>query len=185
MTSYKIGRRNKVSGTNRFVSETQMRSSETTRFFRIVCKISLTILVGSPSDNFNGILICPYRTVRTQTIKFSFISGVVRYLYFCFQRQGFESNVIYNTDCKLVFRFVHGHIFINGYNLCGSHIFRTHSITSANNQRCIRLTIEDIFHIEIKGIAICSRFFCPVEHCNPFHRCRNSLHKIFRREGTI
>ena len=114
VASHEVGSCNQISRTDRTITETQMGSGETTRFFRVVSKISLAIFIGGATDNLNRILICTNRTVRTQTIELSFISSGRSHFHVFFSRKRMESNIIYDTDCEVILRLVTLHIFIYG-----------------------------------------------------------------------
>ena len=159
VTSHEIRSSNQISRTDRTITETQVRSRKTAWFLWIVSKISLTIFIGSSTDNFDRIFVRPDRTIGSQPIKFSFISSGRSHFNICFSRQRTEGNVIFDTDRKLVFRFVTFHIFVNGNNLRRSNILRSHTVTSTYDHRSISLTIEDISHIQIQRITVSSRFF--------------------------
>ena len=53
----------KIRGTNRTVSKTQMGYGQPSGFFGIIGEISLHILIRVVTDDFNGGLIRAYRTV--------------------------------------------------------------------------------------------------------------------------
>ena len=62
---YLIGR------TDLIITETKMRTSETTRFLRVVREVSLAILIGVITNNLNRVLVSTYSTIGTKTIELS------------------------------------------------------------------------------------------------------------------
>ena len=82
MTGYKVGGGNQIGRTNGAVAKTKVRSRKTTRFFRVVSKIGLTIFIGSFANNLDRVLIGTYCTIRTQTIKLGFVQTFGRNFYF-------------------------------------------------------------------------------------------------------
>ena len=54
---------------NRILGKTQVRNGNTTRFFGIVDEVSLTIIIITVGNNFNGVLVGTDRTVCTQAHK--------------------------------------------------------------------------------------------------------------------
>ena len=104
MTSYKVGRIHQVSGTNRFITETQVGYRYTSGFLGVVGKISLGIFVGIVADNLDAVLVSSHSSVGTNAPELSRI-GIFRLnAHLRKQWKGVECNVINNPDCEVVFR---------------------------------------------------------------------------------
>ena len=185
MTSHEIGRIHQICRANRRIAETQVRTGETSRLFRIVGEIGLTIFIGIVTDNLYRVLVSTYRTIGSQTIKFSLEDTFATQCQFFFRRKRRESDIIDNTDSKVVLRLRQRQVFIYRQNLCRSRIFRSQTITTANDKRSIGFTIKYIFNIEIQRFAISARFFGTIEHSHTFNRLRQGRQEMFCRERTI
>ena len=170
---YQIGR------TDRMITETQVRTSETTRFLRVVREISLAIFICIVTDDLNRVLVGTDSTVCTQTVELSFEHTFATQCDLFFLRQGGECYVIYDTDRELVLRHRQCQVFIYGKDLGRSRILRTQTITAAYDNRSIFLAIETVFYIQIQRFAYCTRFFCTVQNSNTFSSLRNSCQEVF------
>ena len=184
MTRNKIGRIDQIRRTYGIIAKTQMRASKTSRFFGIVCKISLNIFIGILSNNFNRILVCPYCTIRSDSIKFSLINGFVHRNFFFYGKR-FKCHIIYNSDGKIVLWNFHRQILKHRKNLSRCGIFRRKSINTPNNFGSIFFPIETILYIHIKWLTQRSRLFCTIEHGDSFCRLGNSGKESFSFERTI
>ena len=86
--------------TNRGITETQVRTSETTWLLGVVREVSLAVLVGVVTDNLNRVLVGAYCTVGSQTVVLSLEHAFAAQCDFFFLRKRSESNVVHNTDSE-------------------------------------------------------------------------------------
>ena len=185
VTSNEVRSIYQISRTDWIVTETQVRTSETTRLLRVIREVSLAVFVSVVTDNLYRVLVSTYRTIGSQTIKFSFEDTFAAQCQFFFRRKRRESDIIDNTDSKVVLGLRQRQVFIYRQNLCRSRIFRSQTITTANDKRRIGFTIKYIFNIEIQRFAISARFFGTIEHSHTFNRLRQGRQEMFCRERTI
>jgi len=123
VTSNEVRSIYQVSRTDRSITETQVRTSETTRLLGVVREVSLTVFVGVVTDNLNRVLVGTYSTVSTQTVEFSFEHTFTAQSDFFFLRKRSERNVVYDTDSEVVLRHWHSQVFEYRDDLCRSCIF--------------------------------------------------------------
>ena len=71
MAGDKVRHRNIVSGADRFMAETEVALGYTAGFFGVVFKVSLRILVGIVSDDFDRVLVCTDSSVRAKPPEFA------------------------------------------------------------------------------------------------------------------
>ena len=113
MTGYKIRMIYKVCGFNRLFSESQVRTCNTAGFLSVIFKISLYIEVCMITNDLDGIFVCTNSTVRAKSPEFtaysSFRCGIDGFCY----RQGQMCNIIFDSDCEVIFRCVLLHVFID------------------------------------------------------------------------
>ena len=62
------------------------------------------MFVGVITNDLNRVLVGTYCTVSTQTVEFSFIHTGTAQCYFFFLWKRSESNIVNNTNCKMIFR---------------------------------------------------------------------------------
>ena len=167
------------------ITETQVRTSETSRLLRVISEISLAVFVRVITDDLHRVLISTYCTVGTQTIELSFEHAFAAQSNFFFLRQRCESYIIFDTDCKLILRHSHSQVFINSQDLSRSCILRSQTITTTYDQRSIFYAIETIFYVQIQRFAVSSRFFCTIQNSNTFCSLRYSCQEMLSRERTI
>jgi len=72
MARYEIGMRNKVRRCYRAIAESEVGAGISSRFFGVVIEVCLYIFRSRLSDNFNGVLVCSYSSVGSETIEFTF-----------------------------------------------------------------------------------------------------------------
>ena len=66
---HEVRRGDKVGGTDRSVTETEVRAGETSRLLGVVGEVCLAILVGRLTDDLDGVLVGTYGTVCTETVE--------------------------------------------------------------------------------------------------------------------
>ena len=143
------------------------------------------MLVGVVTDNLHRVLVGSYCTVSTQSVEFSFEHTFTAQCDFCFLRKRSESNIIYDTDSKVILRHRQRQVLEYGKNLRRSSIFRTQTVTTTHDNRSIFCTIEAVFNIQIQRFAVSSRFFGTVKNSNSLDSFGNSSQEVFCRERTV
>src|SRR5574344_327977 len=96
-----------------------------------------------------------------------------------------ECNIINDTDCEVILRFVLFQVVEYRNNLCRSCIMRTQTITATNDHWFVLYIIICTLYIQIQWFTFSSRFLCTVEYCNTLNRSRNRCQQMFYREWTI
>jgi len=67
MAGDKLSRRNQVRFTNQLFPETDMRYCNRARFFGIINKISLSVVISIATDNLDGVFVGSYSTIGPKT----------------------------------------------------------------------------------------------------------------------
>ena len=65
----KAGAFNQIRGMNWLLTEAKVRNRHGTRFLGIVDEVSLGVIRGIFTDDFDGVLVSPNSTVRTEAVK--------------------------------------------------------------------------------------------------------------------
>ena len=104
VASYEVRCIYQVSGADRCVTETQVRTSETARLLGVVREVCLAVLVGIVTDNLHGVLVGTNCTIGTQTVELGLEHAFATYGDFGLLRQRSEGNVVYDTDSEVVLR---------------------------------------------------------------------------------
>ena len=186
VASHEVRRCHQIGGTNGFITKTQVRAGETAGFLRVVREVSLTIFVGSVTDNFYRVLVGTNCTVCTQSVEFGLEHTLSAHSYFFSHRQAQEGYIVIDTDREMVFRHRQGEVLINGQHLCGCRIVTTQTIASAYNEQVLTShLVQSGFYIQIERFAIGTGFFGAVEDADTFDGLGQCLFQIFQAERTI
>ena len=122
MTGDKIGFFNQVIRIDWVWTKTQVRNSLCSRFFGVIHKITLNIIIGSLTNDFDGVFIRSNSTIRPQTVKHT-VNGCGFGIKCIVVIQTFESHVIIDANGKVIFRFFINQFVINSFNHRWSKLF--------------------------------------------------------------
>ena len=121
-----------ICGMNRLVTEAEMRYGKTAGLLRVICEVSLSLLVGIIADDFNRIFVGADGSVRADTPEFAGdgpgrngirILGIGK-------RQ--MCNVVFDADCEVIQRILSVKIAEDGENVGGSGVFGAETVTTAD-----------------------------------------------------
>ena len=126
-----------------------MGQSQSSGFFGIICKICLCIHVGMIADDFNGLFVGTYRTIRTKSPEFTGDSSFGGGVWYLSSFKGSIGYIICDTNGKMVLWILLFQIVKYTGNVVRSGIFRTQTKSSAYNNGCMLPPIETISHILI------------------------------------
>ena len=135
-----------ISRTDRIVTETKVRTSETARFFRVISEVCLTIFVGVITDDFDRVFVSTYSTISTQSVEFRFERTVFKYDFLFFRKRS-KCYVILDTDSETVFRLWQCKVFVNGNDLSRSSVFRRKTVATTNDHWSASFSVETVFYI--------------------------------------
>ena len=76
-------------------------------------------------------------------------------------------------------------VLVDSENHCWSHVGRTESVASADDERSVLLSVEGILHVEVERFAVSSWLLSAVEDSNALNRLWNSCEETFYREWAI
>ena len=167
------------------ITETQVRTSETTGFLRVVREISLTVFIRVITDNLHRVLVSAYRTVGTQTVELSLEHTLTAQGDLFLLRQRSESNVIHDTDRELVLRHRQRQVLEYGQDLSRSRILRTQTITATYDNRSVLLTIEAVFYVQIQRLTVSTRLFRAIQYGDTLSGLRHGSQEMLSGERTI
>ncbi len=185
MASHKIRRLYLISGTDRRVAETKVRTSETTALLGIVREVRLTIFLGIVADNLDRVFVCTDSTISAKAVEFSFKDAFAAESLFFFERKRCKRNVINNTECKVVFRFGEIEIVVNRNNHSRCGIATSETVTASNDERLVLFSVESVANVKIKRFAFCSGLFGSVENGYTFNGRRYCFKEMLCRERTV
>ena len=185
MACDEVGGVHKISGTDGFVAETQVRAGEASGLLGVVCEICLAVFVGVVADNFYGVLVGTYSTVGAETVEFGFECAGVAEGNFGQQGQRSKGNVVYNADGEVVLGHGQSEVFEYAENLGGRCVLRCQTVAATNDDGGVLASIEYFFYIEVQGLAVSAGFFGTVEHGNAFCSCWNSCEQVLGGERTV
>ena len=97
VAGYEVCLVDQVGGFDRLLTETQVRHGNTAGLLGVIIEVSLSVHIGVVTDDLDGVLVCTYGTVSTQTpeltVDGSFRSGNQRSAQF--QRQIWSHHLRY------------------------------------------------------------------------------------------
>ena len=162
-----------------------MRACETSRLLRIVCEISLTVLVGVVTDDFHGVLVGTHCSVGSESVELGLEHTFAADVYFGYNREREVGHVILDTDGESFFGCFGGEIAVHFENLRRSGVLGTEAVTSADYHRGVLPAVKTVAHIEVEGLTVGSWFLGAVEHGNPADTRRHSGEEMTCREGAV
>ena len=115
---HKVGRGHQVGGADGVIAEAEVRAGETARLLRVVREVSLAILVGCFTDDFDRVLVGTHRTIGTETVELGLEHTVAAEGHFFLLRQRSEGHVVDDTHGEVVLRFGELEVFVNRHHLC-------------------------------------------------------------------
>ena len=183
VASDKVGRVDQITGLNGLVAEPKVRNGDAARLFRIVHKVTLSVLVGVVADNFDAVLVGADGTVRAQAVELAANgacgSGVDEFV----QGQVVAGDVVDDTDGEAVF-VGSAHVLIDGVDHGGVEFLAAQTVSAAQDDR-VGLAFQSGYDVQVQRFAQGTGFFRPVHNGNVFCRLRNDCGKCVRVEGTI
>ena len=71
VTCYEVRSVYLISRVDWIITETKVRTCETTRLLRVVAEICLTVFISVVTNNLNRVLVCTYSTISTKSVELS------------------------------------------------------------------------------------------------------------------
>ena len=157
----------------------------TTGFFGIIVEVCLSIHICMVTNDLDGVLVSTNSTVSTQTPEFTtccaFTSNVN--LRKNWQRQ--MCNVIDDTDCEVVLWSIKFKVFKYRDNLAWSNVFRTKTVTSANDCSLFSGSVECTQSIHVNWFSDSTAFDISIKNSDLCSCCRNSCKECFFFEWSV
>ncbi len=122
---------------DRLVAKAQVRNRHTTGFLRIVVKICLHILFGVVTDDLNGVLIGPDRTVGAHAPELTARRASRARLRALRPRKRQIRHVVLDAERKSVLRRILKH----GHDVRRIRVLRTESVAAAEHGHPFKLTV--------------------------------------------
>ena len=167
------------------ITETQVRLCNTTGFFGVIAEVCLCIFVCMVTNDLDGVLVCTYSTVSTQTPEFAGDCAIVTCnVNFFANFQGCVCHVIHDTQCEVVFGFIQCQVCIYCQELCRCNVLGTQTVTAANYNRSGFCFKQCCTNVHVQRFALCAGFFCSVQNSDLLRCCRDNLQQLFCYEGT-
>ena len=167
------------------VTETEVRTCETTRLLRVVWEVSLTVLISVVTDNLYWVLVSTNGTVSTKTIELSLVCAFTTQWNLLNLWERSEGNVINDTYCEVVLWLWQLEVVINSDNLSWCCIWRTKTITTTNDQWLVLNIVECALNIEVQWLTLCTWLLSTVKNSDALNRLWNCSEQVLNREWTI
>ena len=179
VASHEVRSSNEVSRVDWFVTETEVRASETTRLLGVVREVCLAVLVSSLADDLHRVFVSTYGTVSTKSVELSLEHALATHSHLCAHRERSEGNIILYAEGEVVLRHRQSEVLVSSDDLRWSGIVGTETIAATYYEDIAKTELlESVFHIEVQWFAISTWLFGAVEHADTFHRSRQCLFEV-------
>ena len=111
-----------VGGTDGLGSEPQMGTGHAAGLLSVVFKVSLHIQIGVVSDDFDGVLVGAYGTVRAKAPELAADCSLRHGVHLMAHRQGQMGHIIVDSYGEMVLRLLVLHIVVNRNDLGGGKV---------------------------------------------------------------
>ena len=165
VASYEVSCFYQVCRSDGFVTETQVRLSDTAGLLGVVAEVCLSVHICVVTDNLDGVLVCTYSTVGAQTPEFAGDCAVIACnVNFFANFQGCVCNVINDTQCEVVFGFIQRQVCIYCQELCRCNVFGTQTVTAAYYNGSFFSFEHCCTYVHVQRFALRTGFFCSIQN---------------------
>ena len=173
-----------VAGTDRCVTETQVRSCDTTGFLCIVFEVSLCVFVCVVTDDLDGVFVCTNSTVGAQTPEFTGYCAVVGQVGFFCYIDVCVGDIINDTNCEVVFLCTL-HVVEYSDDLTGCNVFGRQTVTASQHFSHSAGFDHCGTNVCVQRFAQSTGFFCSVQNCDNFCCFRQSSDEVCQGERSV
>ena len=105
MAGNEVRRVDKVFALNGGLAEAQVRNGDAARFLTVVEEICLRVHFRVIADDLDGVFICAYGAVRTESVEFARSGSFGRRVEFLGEIERSVRDVFVNADGEVILRF--------------------------------------------------------------------------------
>ncbi len=96
------------------------------------------------------------------------------------------SNVVHDTDCKVVSGFILLEVFVYSHDLSRCNVLGTETVAACNDGRSGSLLFEECgANVQVQWLAQCAWFLCTIQNSDLLCCARDSCQEVLYRERTI
>ncbi len=182
---HEVGGVHQVGRTDGFVAETEVRAGEAARFLRVVCEVSLTILVGVLTDDFHRVLVCAHGAVSAEAVELGLVDACAAKGHFSLRGKRGEGNVVDDADGEVILGHGKGEVLEHADDHRGSGVFRRQAIAAAHDEGGVLLAVESFLNVKVEGFAGGAGFLGAVKHGDALGGGGDGGHQVLHRERTV
>ncbi len=144
--------RNEIGGPDGVGTKAQVRNSNATRFFRVILEVTLGVVRGFFTNDFDRVFVGSNSTIGTKTIEHSLNDIVRQDLKAGIVIEAQIGNIVNDTNCEVLFGIDFCQFVENALNHSGSEIFGRQAIATTGDQRHCGTANTAVIDADIKSI---------------------------------
>ena len=182
VAGYEVCSVDQVSRLDRLLTESQVRHGNTAGLLGIIIEVSLRVHVCVITDDLDGVLVCTYGTICTETPELT-VNGSLRSRNKCWtSRQRKVCNIIVDTDCESLLI----NVVVNSNDLRRCGILGTETITAGKDGAvCELCALKSSYDIEVQRLTDGARLLRSVENRDHLGGCRKCLYECVLAERSV
>ena len=182
MAGYEVCSVDQVSRLDRLLTESQVRHGNTAGLLGIIIEVSLRVHVCVITDDLDGVLVCTYGTICTETPELT-VNGSLRSRNKCWtSRQRKVCNIIIDTDGESLLI----NVVVNSNDLRRCGILGTETITAGKDGAvCELCALKSSYDIEVQRLTDGARLLRSVENRDHLGGCRKCLYECVLAERSV
>ena len=182
VAGYEVCSVDQVSRLDRLLTESQVRHGNTAGLLGIIIEVSLSVHVCVITDDLDGVLVCTYGTICTETPELT-VNGSLRSRNKCWtSRQRKVCNIIIDTDGESLLI----NVVVNSNDLRRCGILGTKTITAGKDGAvCELCALKSCYDIEVQRLTDGARLLRSVENRDHLGGCRKCLYECVLAERSV
>ncbi len=182
----KVSGVDEVGGVDGLIAETKVGDGDTAGFLRVVCEVSLDLLVGVVTDDLDGVLVGADGTVRAETPELTGIGSLRNGVENGGDGQAQVADIVVDGDGEVLLRLCSFHVLIDRDDVGRSGVFTTETEAAAVDGNAVELSaLQGSDDVEVKGLAVGAGLLGSVEDRDLLDGLRKSGNKILLRERSV
>ena len=180
-----IGLVDEIRRFDRLLSETEVRDRDAARLLRVIREVPLSVHVRFVADDLDGVLVCADGAVGAESPELAADRSGWSRDDLLRGRKRRIGDVVHDADGEMVLRLEGLEVVEDGLDLVRGRILRTEAVSSADDDGCVRLIVEERLDVFIHRFSEGARLLASVEHRDRLNRGRESAEEELLREGPV
>ena len=180
-----IGFVDEVRRLDRLLAEAKVRNRHAARLLRVIGEVALGVHVRLVADDLDGVLVCADGAVGTESPELAADRSRGSRDDLLGGRKRRIGDVVHDADGEMVFRLEGLEVVEYGLDLVRGRILRAEAISSADDDGCVRLIVEERLDVFVHRLSEGARLLASVEHGDRLNGGRESAEEELLREGPV